>query len=292
MDIRDKKTGIIGTGKLGKNLLYHLDKKGFKISGILNLNTTTSEEACTAVTTEIFKTSSNLAANSDIIFITTPDDSIEEEAKKISLESDNLKGKIFFHCSGSLPSTIMDSLKKKGAETASFHPLQSFADLCLNKNPFENIIAGIEGDHNAVKTGEQIAEILGCIPYILQTEGKVLYHAAAVIASNYLVTLTDISLEFLESAGIKKENGLNIIAPLMKGTLNNIIEKGPDKALTGPVSRGDSKTVRSHREKILTSVPEMDKFYKLMCEHTLTLATKSGSVSEKEIKDILDALKE
>ena len=286
----NKKIGIIGTGRLGKNLLYYLIEKKVEISGIFNLNLETSDKTREITGAKVFTNQDELIKSSEIIFITTPDDIIEKTAFAISKSNTEISNKIFFHSSGSLPSTILSSLKNKGGFTASLHPLQSFAGLSASKNPFKGIIMGIEGDNEAVDIGKNLAILLGSIPYTLKTEGKTLYHAAAVIASNYLVTLTDISLSFLEAAGIEKENGLQIITPLIKGTLDNIVSKGTGKALTGPVARGDNKTIESHRKSILHSIPKMDNFYKIMCEHTVKLAKESGHIGENEAKNILKAL--
>ncbi|MCB9480374.1 MAG: DUF2520 domain-containing protein [Desulfobacteraceae bacterium] len=286
----NKKTGIIGTGRLGKNLLYYLIEKKVEISGIFNSDQKTSEKTREITGAKFFSNLDELVKASDIIFLTTPDDIIEKTADKISKSEIEIKDKFFFHCSGSLPSTILSSLKSKGAFTASLHPLQSFAGLSASKNPFRGIIMGIEGDSEAVDTGKNLAIVLGSLPYTLKTEGKSLYHAAAVIASNYLVTLTDISLTFLEAAGIEKEKGLHIITPLIKGTLENIISKGTKKALTGPVARGDSQTIASHRKAILESIPDMDNFYKTMCIHTVKIAEDSGYIGKNESQDIYKAL--
>jgi len=286
----NKKIGIIGTGRLGKNLLYYLIEKKIEISGVFNSRTQTSEETREITGSKVFSNPNELVEASEIIFITTPDDIIEKTALEISKSDIKIKDKFFFHCSGSLPSTILLSLKNKGSFTASFHPLQSFAGLLVSKNPFKGIVMGIEGENEAVDIGKNLAILLGSVPFTLKTEGKTLYHAAAVIASNYLVTLTDISLSFLEAAGIEKENGLQIIAPLIRGTLENIMAKGTGKALTGPVARGDSQTIKSHRKSILQSIPEMGSFYKIMCEHTVKIAKESGHLGEKEAETILRAL--
>ncbi|PID77908.1 MAG: hypothetical protein CSB21_02955 [Deltaproteobacteria bacterium] len=286
----DKNAGIIGTGKLGINILHHLKKNGIKISGIFNKDIFKSETTAKKAGVIFFKDKNILVHESDIIFITTPDDIIHKVANEIASNNNELGNKIFFHCSGSLPSTILENLEKKNALTASMHPLQSFAGLLEEKNPFKNIIMGIEGNKQAVETAEIISKKLGAIPYFLKTEGKILYHTAAVTASNYLVTLTEKALELLETAGIEKEKGLNIITPLMKGTIENIISKGTKKALTGPVSRGDYETVKSHMEQISKKAPEIRSFYKIMCEETIKLAESSGAINRSQSKKIIKAL--
>lgn len=287
----EDRIGIVGTGRLGKNLLFHLDEKGLKVSGIYNKNKSTSISSARICKVEIFDSLEETFKNSDIIFITTPDDKIKEIGDSFSKIDLDFNDKIFLHCSGSLPSTILENIKSKGGSIGSFHPLQSFACLSIDTNPFDGIIFGIEGCDCILDKAKKLAEILGGVPYCLKTEGKTLYHAAAVIASNYLVSLTDIALIFLESAGIEKKNGLNIIAPLMKGTLTNIISKGTKNALTGPVSRGDSETVSAHRESLLENIPQMDEFYKIMCRHTIKVAKEAGSISSEDVEKLLKVLK-
>ncbi|MGE4520740.1 MAG: DUF2520 domain-containing protein, partial [Desulfobacteraceae bacterium] len=87
-----------------------------------------------------------------------------------------------------------------------------------------------------------------------------------------------------------REKGLHIITPLINGTLENIISKGTKKALTGPVARGDSRTVESHRKAILETIPEMDAFYTTMCRHTVKIAEEAGYIKENEAQNICKAV--
>jgi hypothetical protein len=96
----------------------------------------------------------------------------------------------------------------------------------------------VEGDDPACRVGKGIIADLEAHPLEIETDGKVLYHAAAVVASNYLVVLMDIALAMMESAGVARKRAFGILEPLVAGTLANLSEKETRKALTGPVARG------------------------------------------------------
>ncbi|MBF0202375.1 MAG: DUF2520 domain-containing protein [Desulfamplus sp.] len=185
----------------------------------------------------------------------------------------NMEGKIFYHCSGALSSAILGATSARGAWTGSIHPLQSFVPHEPGRpSPFNNINISVEGDPEAVKTGLELIESLGAKPFSIPTDFKTLYHASAVAASNYLVTLEDFALHLLKKAGISSEKAYEILEPLIQGTLDNIKKQGTARALTGPVARGDVEIVERHIRDIDCKAPFFSDFYKIMGRYTLELA--------------------
>ena len=116
------------------------------------------------------------------------------------------------------------------------------------------------------------------------TEAKTLYHASAVVASNYLVTLLDLAIRLIEEAGIKRQDAFNLLKPLIEGTLSNIGKVGVKKALTGPIARGDIKTVEKHIEEIGFKRPELLALYKMLAFYTINIAAEGDSISESSIQ--------
>ena len=166
------------------------------------------------------------------------------------------------------------------------HPLQSFASADYKTNPFQGIIVSLEGEDPAVNTAKTIAADLGGTVVTLLTEAKTLYHASAVVASNYLVTLLDLAVRLIEEAGVKRQDAFNLLKPLIEGTLSNIGKVGVQKALTGPIVRGDVKTVEKHIEEILFKRPELLALYKMLAFYTIDIAAAGDSISESSIKEL------
>ncbi len=128
----------------------------------------------------------------------------------------------------------------------SFHPLQSLtrAD---DASALEGAYIGLEGPPRGIAAGIELAVGLGMRYVVIPAEAKPRYHLAAAMASNFLVTLLGMVQEVLASLDIDRRDGLAMLEPLLRGTMDNLASRGPEEALTGPVVRGDVETLRSHR---------------------------------------------
>ncbi len=126
---------------------------------------------------------------------------------------------------------------------------------------------------------EAIACDLSAQPFIIRTNGKTLYHAAAVVASNYLVTLMDLSFKLIAASGVSESDAYNVLKPLIKGTLSNIANVGIPDALTGPIARGDAEIVEKHMAAILALPPDLLVQYKMLGSATVKIAQAKGTLS-------------
>jgi predicted short-subunit dehydrogenase-like oxidoreductase (DUF2520 family) len=144
-----------------------------------------------------------------------------------------------------------------------------------------------EGDPRALDIAREIATRLEAKFLAIETASKTLYHAAAVVASNYLVTLFHVATRMLGGCGIGSDDALQVLMPLVRGTLANVERRGVAKALTGPIARGDVATVDAHCRKIARSLPGLLTFYQAMGQQTLPLAKAGGGLDA----DSIDALK-
>lgn len=190
---------------------------------------------------------------------------------------------IVYHLSGALSSKILTSAGSCGASIGSIHPLQSFAPYKkADSSQFTGINISLEGDDIAVNEGETIVKALNARSFTIPTHAKTLYHAAAVVASNYLVTLEHFSLALLKEADLSEEQGFSILEPLIQGTLKNVKNRGTVEALTGPVARGDYKIISDHLADIDERLPHYSALYRLLGRHTLDIAEKNNVLSDDD----------
>jgi predicted short-subunit dehydrogenase-like oxidoreductase (DUF2520 family) len=138
---------------------------------------------------------------------------------------------------------------------------------------------------------DRIARDLEALPLQILTEGKPLYHAAAVVASNFLVTLMGAALRLIQQAGVSPEEAFAVLNPLIEGTLANIERVGIHQALTGPVVRGDVQTVEAHIQAIADTLPELLPFYTCLIHYTAAQAAETKRISEELLKTFLDMRK-
>ena len=280
---------IIGCGRVGVNLAACLTEAGFEPAGFSSRSTDSGKNAQDAAggRGEIFASAAAACRKADVIFISTPDDTIETVCADMAEENAFSEKSTVFHLSGALSSEILDPAARSGAQTGSIHPLQSFTPYDPDKpnqaSLFHGINISVEGTPPAAETGKTIVEALGATHFEIPTNMKTLYHAAAVVASNYLVTLEDFALSLLKKADLSEEKGFEILEPLIRGTLNNIRNKGTADALTGPVARGDTAIVERHLTDIENKAPEFASLYRLLGTHTLKLAEKQGELDNKTV---------
>lgn len=274
------KIGFIGAGKVGSSFGHYLKDRGLEVLGYSSKSKSSAIKAAEFTNTNFLELS-ELLNSCEYIFITTPDDFIAEVWSEI--KPFQLQDKKIFHMSGSLSSKIFDDIETKGAFGYSLHPLFPFT----NNNSYTSL-----GDAIFTIEGKFIAEIEGFLSiskinyYEIKQENKAKYHAAAVFASNYVVALAKISKTLLLECGLPDTEIDRAIFPLMTGALNNIKEKGIEKALTGPILRGDVGTIKLHREIL----KEYRDVYDELGMTALEIASENGNLSKSKIEEMKYAL--
>ena len=278
---------IVGCGKVGTALAIFLTRAGYRSAGFASKSLSSAKHVADIVLSDHFSDVPwDITRHADVVFITTPDSAIEDTCNTISQNTGFADNAVVLHCSGALASSVLSSVKTCGAWIGSMHPLQSFASADHKTNPFQGIIVSLEGEAPAVNTAKKISADLGGTVVTLLTEAKTLYHASAVVASNYLVTLLDLAVRLIEEAGVNRQDAFNLLKPLIEGTLSNIGNVGVQKALTGPIARGDIKTVEKHIEEIGSKRPELLSLYKMLAFYTIDIAAAGDSILESSIKEL------
>jgi predicted short-subunit dehydrogenase-like oxidoreductase (DUF2520 family) len=223
---------------------------------------------------------------SQIIFLTVPDSGIKKVVN--SLAHFNLEGKYIVHTSGSQSIAVMENLRICGANLLAFHPLQSFADIAGAIKNLPGSLFTLEGDAGALALGKRLAKALKGKIFIIKPEDKVLYHLAACLTSNYLVTLFRLAYQVLDTIDFPAEHRQAFVK-LAQGTLTNIKNLSPAEALTGPVARGDWETITSHLEA-LKAFPKILNLYKHLGKATLELAEDRIKPEQvQEMKELFES---
>jgi predicted short-subunit dehydrogenase-like oxidoreductase (DUF2520 family) len=188
----------------------------------------------------------------DLVLLCVPDRAIAEVAAAIP------PGPWIAHTSGACSLAALEPHVRR----FSLHPLQTFT---LERGPeqLDGAWAAISGESGeAHAAGIELARLLRLEPFELEDDERPLYHAAAAIASNYLVTLHWAAAELFQAAGAPPE----ALEPLMRRTIENHFE------LTGPISRGDWETVERHLAEIRARRPQLEPMYKALADVTATVA--------------------
>lgn len=282
---------IIGAGQLGKTIGHLLFKhQVVKIGAICNRSEASAISAIKFIGQGNYCPTIGELLPADITFITTPDDLIAVTCEELSKNQFIKKGSIVLHCSGSLTSDALISIKEKGCFVASVHPMRSFAKPELSVEQYSGTYCAVEGDTEALSTIRGLFNSIGSITYEIDKGKKSSYHAAGVFASNYLVTLAQQALLCMKEAGVGNEMAMHVITNIMQGTVSNLEKTlSPEQSLTGPIKRGDILTITKHIE-CLTDM-EQKHLYSALGKATLHV-TDHNLVKKDKITKALTVVDE
>jgi predicted short-subunit dehydrogenase-like oxidoreductase (DUF2520 family) len=220
--------------------------------------------------------------NAQIVFITTPDDAIAGVVSGLQWH----RGQGVLHCSGADSSRILEPAKSFGAYVGGFHPLQTFASVTHAIENIPGSTFAIEAEDPLLSTLQDMTADLGGEWVMLTAGDKVLYHAAAVIACNYLVTLVKLATDLWQSFGVSPQQSTKALLPLLRGTLSNIENVGIPDCLTGPIARGDVGTIAKHISALEQSAPGILTTYRELGLQTIPIALAKGKIGENEVKEL------
>ena len=241
-----KKVGFIGAGKVACSMGKYLSESGVPVTGYYDTKDESANEAATFTKTGAFTDISEVIGSSDVIFIATPDDVISSVWEKI--RTMDISGKIIGIFSGSLSSMLFHGIETTGAKGVSIHPMYAFSDKFSDYRQLHTAMLTMEGDDSAVDYMRALFEDLGHRVFVIDSEKKMRYHAAASVASNLMVGLYDMSLSMLADCGFSEEEASALLTPLVEKNTSSMLKNGPVLALTGPIERGDVETVKHHLE--------------------------------------------
>lgn len=280
--------GFIGAGKVGTALAVLLSRKGHKIVSVYDQDASAANNlAVQIVGCHVADTPDQTAKAAQIVFITTPDTVIPVIAESVKWK----KGQAVVHCSGADSTDVLEPARIAGANVGAFHPLQTFAGA---KEAIENMPGStfaIESEGLLLNTLMKMAEDLGGSWIVLGAEDKAAYHAAAVMASNYLVTLVKMATDLWQTFSIEPEKATKALLPLIHGTIHNIETIGIPNCLTGPIARGDSGTVLKHLNTLSQKAPELLTAYKALGMQTIPIATARKSIDKTQTRELENLLK-
>jgi predicted short-subunit dehydrogenase-like oxidoreductase (DUF2520 family) len=281
------KTGFIGAGTTGNALAVRLSQKGWPVVAVFSRTLSSAQRLARRVRKcQVHHTAQELADVTEMVFITTPDDVIAQVCSEVEWH----KGQSVLHCSGAHSVDILEPAKKLGAAVGSFHPLQTFADVDQAIANLPGSTYALEAEEPLLSTLKQLTRLLNGNWVELKPGDKVLYHAAAVFACNYLVTLVKLALDLWKDFGVSSKEATRALLPLLRGTLNNIDSIGLPACLTGPVARGDLGTIERHLRVLDARNPSLLTTYKELGLQTIPIALAKGKVDEQKAEEMTTLL--
>ncbi len=283
---------IIGAGRVGTAIGHVLQERGEEVTVVVSRSEESLKRASSFLQDVIFTTELlDVRGKGNTFLITTPDDLIADISLDLASAGIVKKGNRVVHMSGALGLDVLEASEERGAEVMSIHPLQTFADVRAALRKIKGTAFAITTrNERARRWAEGFVRTLGGEPVILAEKDKPLYHIGAVMACNLLVALEHIAEIIYQDIGMEGERALRALLPLISSTVDNLRQLGAEKALTGPVARGDIGIIRRHLEVLEKEGTEaMLKAYVSLSLYALDLA--SGVLSRSRADEIEELLR-
>jgi predicted short-subunit dehydrogenase-like oxidoreductase (DUF2520 family) len=281
------KIGFIGAGTVGTALAVRLAGKGYPVVAVSSRSRASAKKLAQAAGgCPVFGSSQAVADNAEMVFITTPDGAIASVVSEVSWRP----GQSVVHCSGADSTAILEPAREAGAKVGAFHPLQTFAS---PRQAIENIPGStfaLEAEEPLLGTLKDMAAALDGHWVELKAGDKVLYHAAAVFACNYLVTLVKLATDLWQTFDVSPPQATKALLPLLRGTLHNIETIGIPNCLTGPIARGDIGTINKHLDALETTAPQLLSTYRELGRQTIPIALAKGKIDQSQARGLQTVL--
>lgn len=267
---------IVGAGHVGRALGRLWQGAGaFEVVGVLARSPASAQRGVDFIGAGRPAAAAAALAAADVYMLAVTDDQIVPACAAL-VASRPLEGATVFHCSGALASGALEAARLAGARVASVHPVRSFADPEAVVAAFDGTFCGIEGDAGALALLVPALQAIGARPVPIDPAAKTVYHAAAVFASNYLVTVLDAALRAYQAAGIPEDVARELARPLAQESLSNVFRLGAAGALSGPIARGDYATVQRQQAAVSAWDADTGALYGALVPATATLAARKG----------------
>lgn len=266
---------VVGAGRVGRALIREMVSSGIPVVGAWNRSNEAARE--TAAQSGVPADSGTLpdTREAEIVLVCVPDRWISRVVAALVEKGFVYPTQVLLHCSGGVPASVMRVDSGRPASVGCLHPLQTFSH--GGRSP-RSYFMTIEGEDMAAQTATALARQLGHPTLRIDADAKALYHAGAVMASNYLITLESAAADLLARAGIPYRTALRALGELLHTAVDNLVDQGPAAALTGPIARGDREVVERHLAVLHQEAPDLVELYRLLGRYTLALATGSGAL--------------
>jgi len=283
---------IIGCGHVGRTLgRLWTERNVLTVRSVFNRSPERGAEAVAFIGAGRAVTGFEELEHADLVMISTPDEAIEGCCAELCRASAVGDGVILFHLSGSVPSSVLQPARARGATIASVHPVRSFADPSAAAESFAGTYCAIEGDAEACRVLREVFEPIGAKLFEVDPAQKPIYHAATVVVCNYLVALMEVGLRCFDQSGVPRETAREIIEPIVRGTVENVFRLGPARALSGPIARGEASVVAGQREALARWDEQVRRVYDALGRVAAELAAAAGRADPaalEEIRRLLD----
>ncbi|TDQ04705.1 Rossmann-like and DUF2520 domain-containing protein [Labedaea rhizosphaerae] len=282
--------GVVSAGRVGAVFGAALARAGHTVvaaSGVSAASVRRAEELLPGVP---LLAPDEVVRRADLVVLALPDDAMAGMVRGLVASGALRAGQIVVHTSGAHGVEVLQPAADAGALPLALHPVMTFTGRAEDLERIAACSVGVTattGDEAAWSVGEALVVEMGAEPVRIPAEARALYHTALAHGANHLVTLVADCAQLLADAGVA--NPQRMIGPLLSAALDNALRHG-DRALTGPVARGDAGTIRAHRRVLAERAPDILPAYLALARRTAARAESAGLLRADLAPDVLAAL--
>lgn len=242
---------LIGAGRVGQTLgQLFFATGGVEVQAVVARSPDSAQRAVDFIGAGQAGSALDGLPAADLWLLALPDGQIAPVAQALASLTVAQRPALAFHCSGALGADQLLPLRALGWQVASAHPLLSFAQPKLALAQFAGTPCALEGDTAALQVLAPLFTRMGGQCFTLAVQDKLLYHAAAVFATNFLPVLQDVAEQLWQRSGMPPALMKQLRPALLHNAVNNIVALGPQAALTGPAARGDLALVATQHQAL------------------------------------------
>jgi predicted short-subunit dehydrogenase-like oxidoreductase (DUF2520 family) len=275
---------IVGAGSLASALAVALHDAGYAIDEIVSREQAASLRRARRLARQVGASAATVARarmQAEVVWFCVPDGAITGAAESLA-DAVEWKGRVALHSSGALTSDELALLRRRGAASASVHPLMTFVR--GSRPSLVDVPFALEGDTAAVRMARRIVKKLGGRKYSIRKEDKAAYHAWGTFASPLLTALLVTGEHVAAAAGVRRKAARQMMLAMIRQTLANYAALEGAGAFSGPIIRGDIDTVKRHL-RTLRSIPLAQEVYVSLARAALAyLPGKNKRTLERTLK--------
>ncbi|WP_110208419.1 Rossmann-like and DUF2520 domain-containing protein [Nocardioides daejeonensis] len=267
------RVGVVGAGRVGAVLAAALRDAGHSVVAVAGESQASRARIADLLPGIPVEKPTAVARSCDLLLLTVPDDMLANVVSTLAAAGAIRSGQYVVHTSGRHGLAVLDPATLAGARPIALHPAMTFTGTALDLGRLGGCVFGVTAGTGERELVESLVADLGGRPMWVPEERRTLYHAGLAHGANHLVTLVAEAMEMLAAAG--GDHPADTLRPLLEAALDNALNQG-DRALTGPIVRGDVETVRAHLADLVHSAPHTLPSYVAMARSTLDRAVADG----------------
>lgn len=274
------RVGVVGCGRVGAVLGAALRDAGHVVVATSAVSEASRDRADRMLPDVPVVPPDEVVRRADLVLLTIPDDQIASVVRGFADLGIFDVPKIVGHVAGALGLDPLLPVVQRGGLAFALHPAMTFSGEGKDLDRLVGTLCAVTGQQEALAVGQSLVMDMGGEPFVLPPDDRIAYHAALTHAANHTITLVAQAMQVLRGCGVQDPE--RVLRPLMEASVDNVLQRG-DRALTGPVSRGDVGTVAGHLRSLGASDPEVERAYRAMARATAERAIAARQVPPEQI---------